>query len=732
MVRMFKQFFWLTMLTLSVERAAAYTFLGPFETWQTPVIAHNLGGDLGGPHNLGEEFRRNTPVLYYTFDQNFMDFFGSNGVAAVEEAFAMMNSLTNVDHYSPGLYEWPMEALSYNFKAQALNLRDLKSAALGLLVEQLGLGEPERYTWTLHDREVGPGGCPADVSYLVVKRNFEPAFTALDVLQPSSYVNGTLYSYFIIEFCTGPNPLADAVEFPVDPSASVFTAVAGFVNLPVGGYYTGLTRDDVGGIRYLYRTNNMNVESTGATTLTVATNFNATQLLFTSNLTLLVNQALTNSAAQLQVLYPNLVIGSTTEIYTNVVSTNVFFFFTNYPWAPAGTVVLAFQTNLTTNVTTWFSHTFDNVVTNTFYTNGFITVLETSVGPRPFGSPSQLYTNVTARTIFTNFVNGDYYILPANSDCGVFIIRTQLTSVINLTNTPVAATNAAGATNINGVSFSQELVFPFTNRVYVIHPVPCISNSVALRQGIGRVQFIRRDFDSLIGSFWNPVTNTYTLTTVTNSMPFQQIIRRAVTTPDILITAEDLATDGSVTGFGVTLGTRNLAFSTNSLPALFGPGIIEPLVRFSFNKVGPIFGNFTPFNLDEITQIPILNWGSYDGSTNAPVIYPNGTSILNYEQNVFIQVSPVYLPEGFVTATSQHTNYYTAQLQVASYTATFVLPATWALAPGSPSPPPGLDLSPSGAISGTPTMTGTFDFVVRLTDSQSRTTDRSFFIKVSP
>jgi hypothetical protein len=272
--------------------------------------------------------------------------------------------------------------------------------------------------------------------------------------------------------------------------------------------------------------------------------------------------------------------------------------------------------------------------------------------------------------------------------------------------------------------------------VYVIHPVPCLSNSIVLRQGIGRVQFVRRDFDSLITRFFNPVTNTYTHITVSNSMPIPQIIRRAVTAPDILITAEDLATEGSVTGFGVTAATRNLAFATNSLPALTGPGIIEPLVRFSFNKVGPVFGNFTPINMDEFTQIPILTWGSFDGSTNAPVIYPNGTSILNYERDVFIQVSPVYLPEGFVTATSQHTNYYTAQLQVASYTSSFVPPATWALAPGSMGLPPGLQLdtvsATSAVISGTPTMTGTFDFVVRLTDSQSRTTDRSFYIKVNP
>ena len=38
----------------------------------------------------------------------------------------------------------------------------------------------------------------------------------------------------------------------------------------------------------------------------------------------------------------------------------------------------------------------------------------------------------------------------------------------------------------------------------------------------------------------------------------------------------------------------------------------------------------------------------------------------------------------------------------------------------------------SGNVYMTGRFTGTFDFVVRLTDSQSRTTDRSYFIKVNP
>jgi hypothetical protein len=38
----------------------------------------------------------------------------------------------------------------------------------------------------------------------------------------------------------------------------------------------------------------------------------------------------------------------------------------------------------------------------------------------------------------------------------------------------------------------------------------------------------------------------------------------------------------------------------------------------------------------------------------------------------------------------------------------------------------------NGVISGAPTQTGFFDFVVRITDSAGRTTDRSYAIRITP
>ena len=84
-----------------------------------------------------------------------------------------MNSLTNVDSYSASLSEFPLQSQHINDLATALFLTDMKSVTLHLLVEQLGLAEPERFTWTLHDRFLPPGGkCPFDEEYLSAVKKF--------------------------------------------------------------------------------------------------------------------------------------------------------------------------------------------------------------------------------------------------------------------------------------------------------------------------------------------------------------------------------------------------------------------------------------------------------------------------------------------------------------------------------------------------------------------------------
>src|SRR5205823_6311743 len=145
-----------------------------------------------------------------------------------------------------------------NLLFETLGLNDVKSTALSIIVEELGLAEPERYTWALRARAIL--GTPPITNYAVIKQNFDPITRS-----PSSYVNDHLYTY-MIEDPFAINPLVtDAVELPVDPTDPfVFSSVAG-QNLFVGQFYINLTRDDVGGLRFLYGTNNIVTENLLAT-----------------------------------------------------------------------------------------------------------------------------------------------------------------------------------------------------------------------------------------------------------------------------------------------------------------------------------------------------------------------------------------------------------------------------------------------------------------------------------
>lgn len=242
----------------------AFSLRGIRDTWQSAALSYGvLASDLGGPMNLGEEYRLNVPLLTYGFDSTFLNYFGSNGVVAVDAAFAILNAIPHVSQMSSTLAEFPTQSKLQNFTAQTLGIQDMKSTVLGIMVAQMGLANPERFVWTLRDRQVF--GTPPVTNYLVIKRNFNPI-----TLNPDSFVNGTLYTYDIREFI---NPTySDAVERPVDPQATTFSSVASVDDLNgpsaglatalnAGEFFTGLTRDDMGGLRYLLRFNNFNVET---------------------------------------------------------------------------------------------------------------------------------------------------------------------------------------------------------------------------------------------------------------------------------------------------------------------------------------------------------------------------------------------------------------------------------------------------------------------------------------
>ncbi len=235
-------------LGLIVHQANGFALLGPYEDWMQRTNGFRYFTDIGGPMNLGEEYRWNVPVLTYAFDQSFLDFFGSNGVAAVEQALAILNSLPPASQLEPTHY--PAESLQVNHLAQALGYTDVKSRTLQLLLEQLGLAEPTRHVFCLHSFGFNGGV----LQPLVLNRNFDPVD-----FSPTNAVNNTEYAYGISVFTNGTQISALANWFPTDPLDVPQSAVADGALAP-GSYYSGLTRDDVGGLRYLLRTNNVNAE----------------------------------------------------------------------------------------------------------------------------------------------------------------------------------------------------------------------------------------------------------------------------------------------------------------------------------------------------------------------------------------------------------------------------------------------------------------------------------------
>jgi hypothetical protein len=781
MRQLIKYFLWIGALALGLQSAWAFSLLGPVanggDAWQVPLIGFNpLPGDSlpTGPKNLGEGYRRNAPVMYYAFDPSFADFFGTNGEGAVAQAFELVNGVMNgqtnspllvydtanprsptngflmaapngvfnvplglnpakgIDSYTADLSEFPLNTeFPGNSSAVALRLLDMKSFTLWALMEQMGLADAIRYTWVLHDRYLPSGAtCTAPgnvgggttnvngVEYIVVQRNFYIAPTALNLLQYTNYINGVLYDYVISENCGAAGispPDADALAVPVSGAGGPPVSSG----IPVTSYFTGLTRDDAGGLRWLYSTNNYDTPSAGYRESPAAGsalfNYGLPQLLFTSNYNALVATSLTNNPATLQGLFPGLQFTLVTNYFSNVVSSSMIFV-TNFPVGGIpGQGYVGLQTVYATNIVEFFQYAFGNVVTNKFYPTTTYQLQTVTVGP-PIGSPvtSPFATNVSLSQPFqSNVVSGDYFVI-ANGACPPTFLQTLQTNVNVVTNTLAATINA------NGSSIVQNLVSYFTNYAFVVQPCTLQTNTPADYQGVGRVQFIQvRDdnFDYQNGQFITPITNQYTMTLLANGRWVTQTFQRVVNTPDFLFAAADQLFGPAALPVGNTF-SRNVNFNQADIQTgLAGPGTIDPSSVLTYDKAGPVYFNFAstnggfPNGISPSTNIFFV-WGSFDGTTNLPVVYPNGTSLTNLAASALIQISPAppALPNG--TKGSPYNVAFTA-------TGTSG-PVTWTLAPQSAGLPPGLVLtnSPTGAITGTPTQSGTFNYIdIQVTDS---------------
>ena len=125
----------------SAPMARAFSLMGPFDGYQTAELNYNRdplvlplrnprGNDLGGPQNLGEEYRKNVGTIYYAYDYAFLDYFGARGMEEVDKAVKVLNDLPAFSSMSESLSEYPPDTQRINYRASALGLVDLKSFAL--------------------------------------------------------------------------------------------------------------------------------------------------------------------------------------------------------------------------------------------------------------------------------------------------------------------------------------------------------------------------------------------------------------------------------------------------------------------------------------------------------------------------------------------------------------------------------------------------------------------------
>jgi hypothetical protein len=274
MQRLLRKLIVLGAAALLAANASAFSLMGPFASWQTAAIGYNLPGDVGGPMNLFEDYRITVPVLTYGYDTTFLNFFGSNGVVAVEAAMTILNAVPAASAMSDSLIEFPIQTVlgNPNATARSLKVLDLKSAVLSTVLGQMGLASPERWVYTLRDRVVIGGA----TNYTVIQRNFDPITWRI-----SSIVNTVLYTYTVRDPVSTALAFADATEtlpngsIPRSPFRSV-ASLSDIGGLGHGEFVAGgLTQDDYGGLRYLLRFNNVNVENltTGAGSVRLANTY---------------------------------------------------------------------------------------------------------------------------------------------------------------------------------------------------------------------------------------------------------------------------------------------------------------------------------------------------------------------------------------------------------------------------------------------------------------------------
>ena len=142
----------LVLLCLLALPARAFTLLGPNDptdqsnTGNTTLF--NFPDTMGRPVPIKEFYRWNYPQLTYAFDSTFVRYFGHNGMAAVSNAFRVLNDFFEPedDSYTNGvssmdlILEYDGHNRSWDFNPHCKSRKRHRHAIYGVGVA----GQPSR------------------------------------------------------------------------------------------------------------------------------------------------------------------------------------------------------------------------------------------------------------------------------------------------------------------------------------------------------------------------------------------------------------------------------------------------------------------------------------------------------------------------------------------------------------------------------------------------------------
>jgi hypothetical protein len=144
----------------------------------------------------------------------------------------------------------------------------------------------------------------------------------------------------------------------------------------------------------------------------------------------------------------------------------------------------------------------------------------------------------------------------------------------------------------------------------------------AWRPGVNKLTFVPHALSTVSGAFL-PMTNQFTDTYMTNNKAVHQQLQRVTTQPDFLFCAGDTY-DGilAVLPYSRT-GTSNWInnASLNGTPSGGGPGVIQPPIRITFAKLGRQLESDATLTENSVEDSSTF-WGTFDLSTNPPIVYP--------------------------------------------------------------------------------------------------------------